>query len=160
MKLLGLAGLLSVMLLVPSTASAQEERVVPVVSGFTLSPDVFAVGPGTTMHYTLSEDASVYFSIGREQRGLRGSGGLCWAVTRPIGRRLWRRYPKRRCGALKPITVLTGTGVAGPNSFVFSGRIGGRALKPGRFRVGMSAIDAAGNTSVGHASRFEVVRQS
>ncbi len=160
MKLFGLVCLLSMILLVPSAASAQEERVVPVVSGFTLSPDVFAVGPGTTMSYALSEDASVYISIGREQRGLRGSGGLCWAVTRPIGRRLYRRYPKRRCGALKPITILTATGVAGPNSFVFSGRIGGRALRPGRFQVGMNAIDAAGNSSAGHVSRFEVVRQS
>ena len=160
MKLFGLAGLLSMILLVPSTASAQEERVLPVVSGFTLSPDVFAVGQGTTMRYTLSEDASVYFGIGREQRGLRSRIGLCWAVIRPIGRRLWRRYPKRRCGALKPITVLTATGVTGPNSFVFSGRIGGRALQPGRFRVGMNAIDAAGNSSADHASRFQVVPQS
>ena len=160
MKLFGLAGLLSLLLLVPATASAQEERVVPVVSGFTVTPDVFAVGPGTTMHYTLSEDAAVYFSIGRHQRGLRSKIGLCWAVTRPIGRRLYRRYPKRRCGALKPITILTAAGVAGPNSFVFSGRIAGRALRPGRFQVGMNAIDAAGNSSAGHVSRFEVVRQS
>jgi hypothetical protein len=160
MKLFGLVCLLSMILLVPSAASAQEERVVPVVSGFTLSPDVFAVGPGTTMSYALSEDASVYFSIGREQRGLLGRRGLCWPVTRPIGRRLYRRYPKRRCVALKPFPILTASGVVGPNSFVFSGRIGGRALRPGRFRVAMNAIDAAGNSSAVRRSRFEVVRQS
>jgi hypothetical protein len=160
MKLLRLAGLLSLILLVPATAAAQEERVAPMVSGFTVSPGVFAVGPGTTMRYSLSEDASVYFSIRREQRGLLGRRGLCWPVTRPIGRRLYRRYPGRRCVALKSITILTATGVAGPNALVFSGRIGGRGLRPGRFRVAMNAIDAAGNSSAVRTSRFQVVRRS
>jgi hypothetical protein len=159
MKCFGLAGLLSLVLLAPSAASAQEDRVVPVVSGFSLSPQVFVVGsaPGTTMSYTLSEDASVYFSIQRERPGLRGRAGLCWPVTRAIGRRRYRRYPARRCVDLKLITILTATGVAGPNALVFSGRIGSRALRPGRFHVGMNAIDVTGNSSVDRTSWFRVV---
>lgn len=159
MRLFTLVGLISLVLLAPAAAFAQEERVVPVVSGFSLSPEVFAVGsvPGTTMSYTLSEAASVYFGIERERPGLRGRRGLCWPVTRAKGRRLYRRHPGRRCVALKPITILTTTGVAGPNSFVFSGRVGGRALRPGRFRVAMNAIDAAGNSSAVRSSWFRVV---
>jgi hypothetical protein len=158
-KRFGLVGLISLALLAPAAASGQEERMVPVVSGFSLSPHVFAVGsaPGTTMSYTLSEDASVYISIQRERPGLRGRRGLCWAVTRAIGRRLYRRYLGRRCIALKLITILTDGGVAGPNSFVFSGRIGDRALRPGRFRVAMNAIDPVGNSSADRRSWFRVV---
>ena len=159
-KLVTLVGLFSLALVAP--AAAQEERVPPVVGGFSLSPGVFAVGsgPGTTMSYTLSEAASVYFSITAERPGLRSRRGLCWQVTKPIGRRLYRRHPARRCVALKPITTLTASGVAGPNSLAFSGRIGSRALKPGRFHVAMNAIDAAGNSSRQHRASFRVVAGS
>ena len=130
---------------------------VPVVSGFSLSDHVFTAGPaptprsaqqptgrpeGTTMRYTLSEDASVFFGIQRWRPGLL-RGGRCQPVTRARGHRLRRRQPGRRCIALKPIAIFTRSGVAGANTFLFSGRVGTHALRPGRFDVGMDAIDAA-----------------
>jgi hypothetical protein len=172
MRLSGPAALLCLVLLAASSASAQEDRAVPVVSGVSLTHHVFAVGPaptptsaqrparsperGTTLRYTLSEDAAVYVSIGRERPGLLRAG-RCQPVTRAKGRRLRRRRPGRRCVALKPIAIFTRGGGAGANSFRFSGRIGTHALRPGRFRLAMNAIDAAGNSSASHALGFRVV---
>jgi hypothetical protein len=172
MRLSGPAGLICLVLLAASTASAQEDRVVPIVSGVSLTHHVFAVGPaptptsaqrpagspnrGTTLLYTLSEDAAVYVSIGRERPGLLRAG-RCQPVTGAKGRRLRRRRPGRRCVVLKPIAIFTRSGVAGANSFRFSGRIGTHALRPGCFRLAMNAIDAAGNSSASHALGFRVV---
>jgi hypothetical protein len=175
MRLSVAAGLITIVLLAPSTASAQEERVVPVISGVSLTHHVFAVGPaptptsagrsserpkrGTTLRYTLSEDAAVYVAISRQRPGLRRAG-RCQPVTRAKGRRLRRRRPGRRCVVLKPIAIFTRSGVAGANSFRFSGRIGTHPLRPGRFRLAMNAIDAAGNSSASHSLGFRVVRGS
>jgi hypothetical protein len=172
MRLSGPAALVCLVLLAASSAWAQEDRAGPVVSGISLTHHVFAVGPaptptsaqrparsperGTTLRYTLSEDAAVYVSIGRERPGLLRAG-RCQPVTRAKGRRLRRRRPGRRCVALKPIAIFTRGGGAGANSFRFSGRIGTHALRPGRFRLAMNAIDAAGNSSASHALGFRVV---
>ena len=120
MRLSGPGGLICLLLLAASTASAQEDGVVPVLSGVSLTHRVFAVGPaptptsaqrparspkrGTTLHYTLSEDAAVYVSIGRERLGLLRAG-RCQPVTGARGRRLRRRRPGRRCVVLKPIAI-------------------------------------------------------
>ena len=43
---------------------------------------------------------------------------------------------KKRCARYRALSGgFTDQGVAGPNSFTFSGRIGGRALRPGRYRL-------------------------
>ena len=47
---------------------------------------------------------------------------------------------------------------AGQASIAFSGRIGKRALKPGTYRVEVSAKDAAGNRSKVSTARFRIVR--
>ena len=46
---------------------------------------------------------------------------------------------------------------AGAASVKFSGRIGRRAVKPGRYRATIRATDAAGNTSAGETLAFRVV---
>jgi hypothetical protein len=47
----------------------------------------------------------------------------------------------------------------GANGFVFSGRIGRRALTPGRYQVALTATDAAGNTSRPATRVFTIVRR-
>ena len=47
----------------------------------------------------------------------------------------------------------------GANSIRFSGRIGKRALRPGRYRAEISATDAAGNHSAVRRLSFRVVRR-
>ena len=49
------------------------------------------------------------------------------------------------------------TGRKGANTLEFSGRIGRRALKRGRYRAVITATDAAGNRSAAKSVRFRVV---
>jgi Tol biopolymer transport system component len=67
----------------------------------------------------------------------------------------------RRCraGRCKPAAKLARAGThRGRNRVAFSGRIGGHALRPGRYRATVTATDAAGNTSAPHSIRFRIVR--
>jgi hypothetical protein len=50
-------------------------------------------------------------------------------------------------------------GVAGPNKHKFSGRIGRKSLKPGRYRARLVAADAAANKSKPVLLAFKVVRR-
>ncbi len=115
----------------------------PVISGFRSSRSVFAiaragtpvaarVAQGTRLRYTLSEGARVTMKI---QRRLAG---------RPA------RY--RSAGTLRR------SGVSGLNRTRFTGRIGRRALRPGRYRVVITATDAAGNRSARKTTRFRITR--
>jgi hypothetical protein len=49
-----------------------------------------------------------------------------------------------RCARTVTIGTLTRAGHAGLNSVAFSGRIGAKALKPGRYRAVFTAVNAAG----------------
>jgi hypothetical protein len=51
----------------------------------------------------------------------------------------------------------TRTGVAGKNSFHFTGRLAGRKLKPGRYRL-VATPTAAGQKGKPTASGFRIVR--
>jgi hypothetical protein len=48
-------------------------------------------------------------------------------------------------------------GKAGTNSFKFTGRLAGKALKPGSYRLVAVARDAAGNASSVKRARFRIV---
>ena len=48
-------------------------------------------------------------------------------------------------------------GVAGENSFPFSGRIGKKKLKPGRYRATLTAKDPAGHVSKPKRLSFRIV---
>jgi hypothetical protein len=124
----------------PAGAPAAD-RQRPLISDFRATPSVFAVAHATTpvaaklprrtrFRYTLSEAAGVKLTIKRQLAG------------RPA------RY--RTIGALKR------TGIKGPNRIRFSGRIGKRSLRPGRYRAVIAATDAAGNRSTLRRTRFRV----
>jgi hypothetical protein len=105
---------------------------------------------GTRFRYTLSEAARVVFTVDRVRPGRR-VGKRCRKPSRKNrGRKRCKRYTRAgRFAALSP---------AGPNTRSFSGRIGRRALKPGRYRATLVATDAAGNRSAAKRLRFRVVR--
>jgi hypothetical protein len=66
----------------------------------------------------------------------------------------------KRCTRYKLLRGgFTHTGETGQNKFRFSGRLGGRKLRPGRYRLRAVATDAAGNESPLKRSRFRVVRR-
>jgi len=57
----------------------------------------------------------------------------------------------------EPSGVLTAKREAGKRSVAFTGRLGGRALAPGRYRVRVTVKDPAGNRSVERIATFRVI---
>jgi hypothetical protein len=117
---------------------AAADRQAPLVSGFLSTKKLFAVGRARTavsasahrtrFRYTLDEPARVTISI---QRALSH-------------------------GRYRTVGKLTRNAAQGANSTVFSGRIGRRALRPGRWRAVARATDAAGNRSAPARTRFRI----
>lgn len=117
------------------------DRTKPVLSRVSLSPARFQVGKaktaltaraaakalkrGTSVRYTLSENAAVTLTIAR-------------------------------AGQRKPAGKLTRRSRRGANRVAFSGRIGAKALKPGRYVLTLTAVDAAGNRSAAKKVSFRV----
>jgi hypothetical protein len=120
------------------------DNVAPSVTGFTASPRTFRVGAGATpvtaraakgtkFKLTLSEDAKVAIAIAQVKPGKH--------------KRLVPRGTLRR--SLK----------AGKRTVKFSGRIGTRKLKPGRYVATVTATDASGNKSKKKTVKLRVVQR-
>lgn len=100
---------------------------------------------GATVSYTLTGAATVAFTVERALRG-RSVEGQCRKQT-PANR------TKKRCTRFKGLKGgFPHQGVAGPNTFRFSGRLGSRALKPGKYRL----VGRTGDTS--RSAGFTIVR--
>ena len=131
----------------------------PLVGGFRAAPPLFAVARagtplaaglarGTRFRYTLSEPAQVTLTIQHALPG-RLAGVRC---VRPSP----RLRQAERCTRYRSFGALSRSGQGGANSTRFTGRLGKRALRPGRYRVLITAIDAAGNRSAPRTARFRV----
>lgn len=145
----------------PPPAPARADAVAPVIRSASVRPRTFAVAPrtrrlgsraaprGTSFRFGVSEPARVTFTIEQQSRGRR-AGGRCRRSTRA-----YRRRPpctlRRRAGSLAHRVA------AGRSRKRFSGRIGRRALRAGRYRVVLRATDAAGNRSRVRHLAFRVV---
>jgi hypothetical protein len=131
----------------------------PVVSLAKLTPATFAVAKGSTatlagvkkkkaprrgtrITYRLSESARVTLTFERRTTGRR-KAGRCVANSRAL-----KRAKAKTCTRFVRVGALTRrSGKRGANTVAFSGRIGKKALKVGRYRVVITAVDAAGNRS-------------
>jgi hypothetical protein len=103
----------------------------PTIGNLVLAPSRFRAGrSGTTVLYSLSEPAQVSFRIERLSK-------------------------KRR---FVPAGTLAQAGQTGVNQLAFKGSVGGRKLRPGAYRVVVTAVDAAGNSASSAPRRFRVVR--
>jgi hypothetical protein len=121
------------------TPAAGPDSIRPVLSAPALSrsvfraasrgPSVSTVAVGTQVRYKLSEAATAHFRVQRLKSG---------------------RYVRLRGG-------FTHAGKVGANRFKFTGRLGGRKLKPGRYRLVQVAVDGAGNKSATRRVRFRIV---
>ena len=120
------------------------DTMAPVVRGFNATRTVFTVARastplaarapgGTRLRYILSERARVTVAI---KRAVRRGGHV----------------------RLRTVASLTRDGAQGANTIRFSGRIGRRALRPGRYRAVIRATDAAGNRSQPRTVRLRVKR--
>jgi virginiamycin B lyase len=124
----------------------------PKVSKLKLSKKRFRVGKGTKISFTLSAAADVRISFQRKAAGRR-DGGRCVK-------------PKPRLRSHKPCTRWVKVGKltrkdrpAGAQKISFSGRIGKKALKPGRYRLTLTAV-ADGRGSKPARAAFTVLAPS
>jgi hypothetical protein len=106
---------------------------------------------GTTFVFTLSLPASIKIVITSSAHGLR-SGKKCVAPTRKL-----RKHHAKRCtrtvthGTLKRSHEAQGT-----DKLAFTGRIGHKALKPGKYKATLTATNTAG-TSKAVTLKFKIV---
>jgi hypothetical protein len=148
------------------TPTATIDAIPPVLSQLSLTPTRFRVDSaptrdaarrGTRVSYRLSEVARVELTVERALPGRRKRVRGKARCVRPTGT-LVRRKAKR-CTRHKPAGRLTRNGTAGNNGFRFTGRIGTRPLRPGRYRLRATATDPAGNSSRPSTRRFRIVRR-
>ena len=108
-------------------------------------------GAGALLRYRLSEPASVAFAVERARPGRR-RGPECAPSRRPQPVRL-------RC--TRWIALPGGfarQSPAGRSRTRFTGRVGGRRLPPGRYRLSAVATDAAQNVSSTSRTGFRIAR--
>jgi hypothetical protein len=141
----GYADNLSLTLTVPAAAAPappapapEPDRLAPRLGRPTLAPASARPGASTTLRVSLSEAASLQITIQRAAGGVLRRG-RCVAPRRGLrGRRCTRWVTVRR---------LAVAGRTGPNAVRLALRAGGRPLRTGRYRVQLTARDAAGNRS-------------
>lgn len=115
-------------------------------SGASVSTSAIRNRVQTRVSYTLSDAASVRFSVERSGEGRRVDG-RCVKTTRT-------NRSRTRCTRYVRVSgSFTRNRGVGTDRFTFSGRMGGRALKPGRYRL--LATPGAGRTV---RATFEVVK--
>jgi hypothetical protein len=134
----------------PTNASAQGDCPIapkpdvtkPVVSGGTAA--------GSQVLYRLSEAARVTFRVEKRTIGRKASRKRCAKLT---------KANKRRGRCVRYVRVagsFSDKGEAGLNVVRFTGRIGGRKLAPGRYRLVGTATDKAGNVSKAFRIAFAI----
>ena len=134
----------------------------PTLGGLSFSSTVFKAassGPafsaqrpiGTRVSFTLSEPSAVKFTVQRKTSGRRVSG-KCRTRTR-------KNRTKPKCTLWKNVTgSFTVPGKTGTNTFTFRGRLGGKKLRPGSYRLNGTATDPAKNKSLPKRKGFRIVK--
>jgi Glycine rich protein len=135
------------------------DRIPPILSRFVITPFSFSTanfGPsvarvGTRLRYRVSEAATTTFTVQRARPGVR-RGRACVRRRRGMqGRRCTRYVPVR--GSFRHRAQ------PGLNTLLFSGRVGGRRLALGRYRLTAVAVDGARNRSSAVRKAFRIVRR-
>jgi virginiamycin B lyase len=132
----------------------------PTVQSLRLSPSKFraakagasiATKVGTTITYRLSTTASTKFTVEKQSIG-RKKGKKCVKPTR-------RNRKAKKCKLYKTVRgSFTHRGNAGSNKFKFTGRVGGKSLKPGTYRLSAVATAGSSKSKVKQAT-FKIVRR-
>jgi hypothetical protein len=94
---------------------------------------------GTAFTFQLDQPAQLAVAIQRRGQG-RLRGGKCKPRTH-------KNRKRKRCALYRTAGTLHRSGHPGHNSIAFSGRIGKKALKPGRYRARITATTAGGRTA-------------
>jgi hypothetical protein len=137
----------------PATQVTPRDRTRPVLDSVRLTRSAFrtrgTARRGTTVRLALSEAADVRLTVQRAVAG-RSVGGSC---ARPT------RANRRAAACVRWVTVPGAVErelVAGRAELPFAGRLAGRALAAGSYRMTLTATDAAGNRSATTRVAFRV----
>jgi hypothetical protein len=117
-------------------------------------PSAAAVRTGTVIRFRLSEAASVRLSFSRALPGRR-AGRACRKPTR-------RNRARRRCTRFVNVRGAVITRPLGPGArrIKFAGRVSRRrSLRPGPYRLTVTARDQAGNASRPDRARFTLLKK-
>jgi hypothetical protein len=144
----------------PPPGGGTPDTTKPVLTGVRLKPTRFLAGKrvrkrkgsrppvGARLRLTLSEAATLTLRFDRLKPG-RKRRGRCVAPQRaPRGRACTRAIKRGK------ITV---AGVAGANRIAVTGRIRGKKLAPGRYRLTVRGKDDAGNISARKRLKFQIL---
>ena len=132
----------------------------PTVGGLDAGDTSLLPGQGTTFTFNTSEAGKAVLSFQKRVKGLKVKKGgklRCVPKTKKLVRKLRPKLP--RCKAWKKIGKITKNVGAGPNKIVFSGRLAGRKLGPGKYRALLKITDTAGNVSSTETLRFRVLKR-
>jgi hypothetical protein len=139
----------------------------PVLSKLKLAPKKFKAATkrkrkrGANVSYTLSEAAGVRTAVERCSRYAKrkGKGKAKGSVAGSAARKGRRKAAVKRVRCLR-WKALKGAssrdGRAGSNRFRFSGRVAGKTLKPGVYRLALTPTDAAGNRGDAERAPFTI----
>jgi hypothetical protein len=140
----------------------------PALSSLSMSNKVFApvrkgghitakkkrkVKRGTRFRYKLSEPAKVSIVIERKLKGRTRGKGKKRKCVKPTK----KNRKAKRCTRYKRVTTLRATRKAGKQSTAFTGRVKGKALKPGKYRARLRATDSQGAKSKERRLAFHIV---
>ena len=122
----------------------------PVLSPKTFAPlthgaSIAKAARGTTITYTDTQAATTTFTVRKQLAAGVLSHGRC--VAPPRG----HAVHGRRCARFSTLGTFSHSDVAGANRFRFTGRVRGRALKPGSYQLVSAPTSAAGRTGATHA---------
>jgi hypothetical protein len=146
-----------------ATPTPTPDTIRPKITALRLAQTTFRAAPsgapfraaraaiGTTVTFTLSEPGTVRFTIDRSAAG-RKVKARC---VKPSRSNRNRPRCERQVAVKGSFTV---TGRKGVNRIELRGRIGGRALAPGRYRLNARETDRAANLSITRRTAFTIVR--
>jgi hypothetical protein len=137
----------------PSRPRPVPDRTAPRLTDVTLSRTRVRTSGrsrGTTLRFRLSEAARVRVSLARATTGRR-VGGSCRRTTSANRR-------ARPCIRYVTAGRLSKAMPKGTGRLTITGRLAGRRLAPGRYRMTITATDAAGNRSTAVRRQVRIVR--
>ncbi len=126
------------------------DRTPPVLTLLRVAPGIFRAARGTTISFTLSEDATTTLKFDRVLRGVK-RGKRCVARTRRSRGRPCTRY-------LAVAGSVPVPGKSGANTFRFDAKVGTATLRPGAYRLRATPKDASGNVGKTVIAAFRIVR--
>jgi hypothetical protein len=123
----------------------------PTIASLVLKPRRFVAGRGTRITVNVDEGGTLRFTIQRRLPG-RKVGKRCVKPTR-------RNRAARRCTRYVSRRGFNKPSKAGTNRYGFSGRLRGKKLAPGAYRMRAVAVDAEGHKSAPKYAPFRILRR-